>query len=41
MLKPQGRLGSKIFAAKLLYRAIGVASTRVDEEEPLFRLAGC
>src|ERR1700746_1252557 len=38
MLKPQGRLGSRLFAAKLLYRAIGVASTRGDEEEPLFQL---
>ena len=36
MLKPQGRLGSKLFAAKLLYRAIGAASTRADGEEPLF-----
>src|ERR1700692_1177582 len=26
MLKPQGRLGNKLFAAKLLYRATGVAS---------------
>jgi hypothetical protein len=25
-----------LFAAKLLYRATGVASTRADEEEPLF-----
>jgi hypothetical protein len=38
MLKSQGRLASKLFAAKLLYRATGVASTRADEEEPLFRL---
>ena len=38
MLKPQGRLGSKLFAAMLLYRATGVASTRGDEEEPLFQL---
>ena len=36
MLKSQGRLGNKLFAAKLLYRATGVASTRADEEEPLF-----
>jgi hypothetical protein len=36
MLKPQGRLGNKLFGAKLLYRATGVASTRADEEEPLF-----
>jgi len=36
MLKPQGRLGNKLFAAKLLYRATGVVSTRADEEEPLF-----
>jgi hypothetical protein len=33
-----GRLGSKLFAAKLLYRATGVASTRADQEEPLFQL---
>jgi len=38
MLKPQGRLGSKLFAAKLLYRTTGVASTQGDEEEPLFQL---
>ena len=38
MLKPQGRLGNKLFAAKLLYRATGVASTRADEDEPLFQL---
>jgi hypothetical protein len=36
MLKPQGRLGNKLFSAKLLYRATGVASTPADEEEPLF-----
>jgi hypothetical protein len=36
MLKPQGRLGKKLFAAKLLYRTTGVASTRADEDEPLF-----
>jgi hypothetical protein len=36
MLKSQGRLATKLFAAKLLYRATGVASTRADEEEPLF-----
>ena len=30
------RLGNKLFAAKLLYRATGVASSRADEEEPLF-----
>lgn len=38
MLKPQGRLRRKLFAAMLLYRATGVASTRGDEEEPLFQL---
>ena len=36
MLKPQGRLGNKLLAAKLLYRATGVASTLADEDEPLF-----
>ena len=29
---------TKLFAAMLLYRATGVASTRGDEEEPLFQL---
>ncbi|HLK85458.1 MAG TPA: hypothetical protein VKT27_03050 [Candidatus Binataceae bacterium] len=36
MLKPQGRLGHKLFAAKLLYRATGVAPTRAEDEGPLF-----
>ena len=36
MLKPQGRLGNKLFAAKLLYRATGVASTSAEDEGPLF-----
>ena len=36
MLKPQGRLGNKLLAAKLLYRATGVATTLADEDEPLF-----
>jgi hypothetical protein len=36
MLKPQGRLGNKLLAAKLLYQATGVASTQADEDEPLF-----
>jgi hypothetical protein len=36
MLKPQRRLGNKLLAAKLLYRATGVASTLADEDEPLF-----
>jgi hypothetical protein len=35
MLKPQGRQGNKLFAAKLVFRATGVPS-RVDDEEPLF-----
>jgi hypothetical protein len=36
MLKPQGRLGNKLLAAKLLYRTTGVASTLADEDAPLF-----
>jgi hypothetical protein len=36
MLKPQGRLGNKLLAAKLLYRATGVTSTLADEDAPLF-----
>src|ERR1035437_5593483 len=36
MLKSQGRLGNKLFGAKLIFRATGVASSRADEEEPLF-----
>jgi hypothetical protein len=36
MLKPQGRLGNKLLAAKLLYRATGVAWTLADEDAPLF-----
>jgi|SRR5579872_1410581 len=35
MLKLQGRLDNKLLAAKLVYRATGVAST-ADEDEPLF-----
>ncbi len=33
MLKPQGRLGNKLFAAKLLFRVANVAYSRADEEE--------
>ena len=33
MLKPQGRLGNKLFAAKLQFRAANVAYNRADEEE--------
>jgi hypothetical protein len=36
MFKPQGRLGNNLLAAKLLYRATGVASKLADEDEPLF-----
>ena len=32
MLKPQGRLGHKLFSAKLVFRLIGVAP-RIDEDE--------
>jgi hypothetical protein len=46
MLKPQGRLADKLLAAKLLYRATGVAPTLADEDEPAVRrgstlLSGC
>lgn len=33
MLKPQGRLGDKLFAAKLIFRVANVAYSRADEEE--------
>ena len=33
MLKPQGRLGNKLFAAKLIFRMTGVAP-RSDDDEP-------
>lgn len=33
MLKPQGRLGNKLFAAKLLFRMANIAYNRADEEE--------
>ena len=36
MLKPQGRVGNNLLAAKLRYRATGVASTLADEDEPFF-----
>lgn len=32
MLKPQGRLGNKLFSAKLVFRLTGVAP-RIDEDE--------
>ncbi|MBV8360786.1 MAG: hypothetical protein JO189_23045 [Deltaproteobacteria bacterium] len=32
MLKPQGRLGNKLFSAKLIFRLIGIVS-RIDEDE--------
>jgi hypothetical protein len=32
MLKPQGRLGNKLFSAKLVFRLTGVAP-RVDEDD--------
>jgi hypothetical protein len=32
MLKPQGRLGSKLFSAKLVFRLTGV-TPRVDEDD--------
>ena len=33
-LKSQGRISEKIFAAKLLFRSIGVGSTHSDDEMP-------
>jgi hypothetical protein len=35
MLKPAGRLGDKIFSAKLAFRLIGVGPTVSDEEGDL------
>ena len=32
-LKSQGRINEKLFAAKLLFRATGVGSTRSDDDE--------
>jgi hypothetical protein len=32
-LKPQGRIGDKLFAAKLLYRLTGVAAPHTDEDD--------
>ena len=32
-LKSQGRISQKLFAAKLLFRATGVGSTRSDDDE--------
>jgi len=32
MLKPQGRLGNKLFSAKLVFRVTGVAP-RIDEDD--------
>jgi len=32
MLKSQGRLGNKLFSAKLVFRLMGVAP-RIDEDE--------
>lgn len=34
MLKPQGRLGNKLFAAKLLFRMTNTAYDRSEEDEP-------
>jgi hypothetical protein len=36
MLKSQGRLGNELLAAKLLYRATGMASTLDDQDQPRF-----
>jgi hypothetical protein len=33
MLKPQGRLGNKLFAAKLLFRVANTAESRAEDEE--------
>jgi hypothetical protein len=32
-LKPQGRIGEKLFAAKLMFRAMGIASATPDDED--------
>ena len=36
MLKPQGRLGQGVFAAKLIFRAANVAVARPEDEGDLF-----
>lgn len=33
-LKPQGRIGEKLIAAKLLFRLTGVGPTRSDDDDP-------
>jgi hypothetical protein len=33
-LKPQGRIGDKLFAAKLLFRLTGIGPSRSDEDDP-------
>jgi hypothetical protein len=32
-LKPQGRIGDKLFAAKLLFRLTGVGPSRSDDDD--------
>src|SRR5262249_2356557 len=32
-LKPQGRIGDKLFAAKLMFRAMGLSSAASDDDE--------
>jgi len=34
MLKPQGRLGNKLFSAKLVFRMTGVAPRFEEDEAP-------
>ena len=41
MLKPQGRLGDKLFGAKLVFRLTGVVESRsTSDEDELFGTAG-
>ncbi len=36
MLKPQGRIGDKLFGAKLVFRLTGVSESRANEDDELY-----
>jgi hypothetical protein len=36
MLKPQGRIGDKLFGAKLVFRLTGVSEPRANEDDELY-----
>jgi len=40
MLKPAGRLGDKLFAAKLMYKSVGVDYRSPGEQDLLSDIAG-